>query len=60
MKNVLLPPLLLETAIALLSFHREDAKPTPELKARYVVYLFLVLFCELTNMRARARTCVCV
>lgn len=33
-KNVLLPPLLLETAIALLSFHREDAKPTPELKAR--------------------------
>ncbi|CAN0368028.1 unnamed protein product, partial [Hapterophycus canaliculatus] len=31
-KNVLLPPLLLETAIALLSFHRADANLTQELQ----------------------------
>ncbi|CAM9911043.1 unnamed protein product, partial [Ectocarpus sp. 4 AP-2014] len=31
-KTVLLPPLLLETAIALLSFHRADANLTPELR----------------------------
>lgn len=36
-KNVLLPPLLLETAIALLSFHRADANPTPELQVRDVM-----------------------
>ena len=36
-KNVLLPPLLLETAIALLGFHRADANLTPELKVSFGV-----------------------
>lgn len=45
-KSVLLPPLLLETAIALLSFHRPDATPTLELQAcgKYCTGRFLTCF----------------
>lgn len=46
-KKVLLPPLLLETAIALLSFHRADASLTPELKVtpNYAVAAGAGIFC---------------